>query len=68
MLTPGVFEELESEISSGTPSEGKEYGLTAARDRVRERDGLYGFVPNGRSYDIGLPETYRRTMWEFAQK
>ena len=63
-----VFDELEREISSGTPSEGQEYGLTAALDRVRERDGLYGFVPSGRSFDIGLPETYRQTMWEFSQK
>ena len=68
VLTSEVFDELEREIALGTPSEGQEYGLTAALDRVRERDGLYGFVPNGRSYDIGLPETYRRTMWEFAQK
>ena len=68
VLTSEVFDELEREISSGTPSEGQEYGLTAALDRVRERDGLYGFVPSGRSFDIGLPETYRQTMWEFSQK
>jgi len=68
VLASEVFDELESEIASGRPSEGQEYGLTAALDRVREKDGLYGFVPNGRSYDIGLPETYRRTMWEFSQK
>ena len=68
VLTPEVFKELEKEITGGNASEGKEYGLTAALDRVREKEGLYGFVPNGRSYDIGLPETYRRTMWEFSRK
>ncbi|MBR4473380.1 MAG: hypothetical protein IKS55_07040 [Oscillospiraceae bacterium] len=68
VLTSEVFDELENEIASGTPTEGKEFGLTAALDRVREKDGLFGFVPEGRSYDIGLPETYRRTMWEYSQK
>ena len=65
VLTSEVFDELEREISSGTPSEGQEYGLTAALDRVRKRDGLYGFAPSGRSFDISLPETYRKTMWHY---
>lgn len=66
VLTSEVFDELEKEITTGVPSEGKEYGLTAALDRVRDKYGLYGFVPNGRAFDIGLPESYRRTMWEFS--
>lgn len=67
VLSPEVFEELDREISAGAPSEGKEFGLTAALDRVRAKYGLYGFVPDGRSFDIGLPDTYRRTMWEFCE-
>ena len=66
VLTPEVFEELENEINSGIPSEGKEFGLTSALNRVREKYGLYGFVPNGRSFDIGLPDAYRETMREFC--
>lgn len=66
ILTTEVFDELEKEIKSGLPSEGNEYGLTAALEKVREKDGMYGFVPNGKSYDIGLPDSYRRTMWEFS--
>lgn len=65
VLTPEVFEELEKEIYSCIPSEGKEYGLTAALDKVREKYGLYGFVPNGKSFDIGLPGAYRETMIQF---
>ena len=65
VLTPDVFDELDQEIHAGTPSEGMEYGLTVALDKVREKNGLYGFVPDGQSFDIGLPDTYRRTMWEF---
>lgn len=66
ILTPDVYEELEKEIiQDNRPSEGKEYGLTAALDIVRNKFGMYAFVPNGKSYDIGLPEAYRKTMWEF---
>ena len=67
VLTPEVFEELERQIrQEGRPSEGTEYGLTAALDAVREKDGMYAFLPKGQSYDIGLPDAYRRTMWEFC--
>lgn len=67
VLTPEVYEELENEISQGQRSEGKEYGLTAALDRVREKYGMNAFLPEGKSYDIGLPETYRETMWEYCR-
>ena len=68
VLTPEVFEELETEITGGNPTEGKEYGLTAALDRVREKHGMYGFVPDGKSFDIGLPDAYRETMIKFGNE
>ena len=62
-----VFEELEYQIRTvRKPSEGKEFGLTAALDAVREKNGLCGFVPDGVSFDIGLPDAYRETMWRYA--
>ncbi|MBP3721398.1 MAG: hypothetical protein J6J41_08685, partial [Clostridia bacterium] len=67
VLTPEVFSELDREIEEGAPSEGREFGLTRALDTVCGRNGMYAFVPEGSSYDIGLPEAYRRTMWEFAE-
>ena len=67
VLTSEVFEELEREITGGDPTEGKEYGLTSALDKVREKYGMYGFVPDGRSFDIGLPDVYRETMWEYCK-
>ncbi len=67
VLTREVFEELEHEIcQESEPSEGKEYGLTAALDKVCRKHGMYAFVPDGRSFDIGLPETYRMTMMEYC--
>ena len=67
VLTPDVYEELEHRIRViGKPSEGKEFGLTAALDAVREKNGLCGFVPDGESFDIGLPDAYRETVWRYA--
>lgn len=66
VLTPEVFDELEKEINEGVPSEGIEFGLTSALDNVREKYGMYGFVPDGYSFDIGLPDSYRETMWNFC--
>lgn len=69
VLTPEVFEELERQIKVvGKPSEGKEFGLTSALDTIRENNGLFGFVPDGESFDIGLPDAYRETMWRYAQQ
>lgn len=67
VLTPEVFSELEHEIyEDQRPTEGKEFGLTAALDVIRNKYGLCAFVPNGTSYDIGLPDAYRETMWKFC--
>jgi len=69
VLTPEVFEELDKQIRvTGKPSEGKEFGLTAALDAVREKFGMFAFLPNGESFDIGLPDAYRETMRRFGKQ
>ncbi|SEQ86705.1 UTP-glucose-1-phosphate uridylyltransferase [Lachnospiraceae bacterium NE2001] len=66
VLTPDVYLELDKQIKQEEKtSEGNEYGLTSALDAVREKHGLYAFVPDGKSFDIGLPEAYRETVWNF---
>ena len=67
VLTPEVFSALEREITAGYTTEGKEYGLTAALEKVCEKYGLVAFVPDGKSFDIGLPETYREAMWNYCK-
>lgn len=67
VLTSAVFEELESNIRNGRTMRG-EYQLTDALEQVREKHGLCGYKPNGKSFDLGLPEAYRRTMWEFRKQ
>lgn len=66
VLTSEVFEELENNIRNGKTMQG-EYQLTDALERVREKYGLYGYRPSGKSFDLGLPETYRETVWEFGR-
>ena len=68
VLTPEVFSELEKRIVQEQKlPDGKEYGMTEALDAVRKKAGLYAFVPDGKSFDIGLPDVYRETMWEFCR-
>ena len=67
VLTPEVFSELDRSVKTEDYSEGNELGLTSALEKVRKKHGMYAFVPDGRSFDIGLPEAYRETMIGFYQ-
>ena len=67
VLTPEVFSELDREMKQ-LPTEGSEYGLTVALDKVREKYGMCAFVPEGRSYDIGLPQSYYQTVKQFIEE
>ncbi len=67
ILTSEVFNELDREIS-GNPTEGNEYGLTSALDNVRKKNGLIAFVPDGKSFDIGLPDSYTYTIHSFYRR
>lgn len=67
VLTKEVFEALDFQIQQkDRPTEGKEFGLTAALEAVREKHGMFAFKPDGQSFDIGLPDAYRNTMCRFA--
>lgn len=64
VLTKEVFEELDKEIKAGKKQKG-EYQLTSALDAMKETIGLYAYLPNGESFDLGLPEAYRHTVWNY---
>ncbi|MCR5022751.1 MAG: hypothetical protein K6A90_00240, partial [Lachnospiraceae bacterium] len=68
VLTPEVFTELERVIKAGDPTEGKEFGLTAVLDTIREKYGMNGFLPDAECFDIGLPDEYVRTVCEFGKR
>lgn len=66
VLTKEVFDELESNIKNNKLERG-EFQLTSALDQVREKYGLMGYVVDGTSYDVGLPEQYIKTVNSFYQ-
>jgi UTP-glucose-1-phosphate uridylyltransferase/mevalonate kinase len=45
---------------------GEELQLTPYLDRLRIQEGFLAFLVRGRSYDIGVPDSYRETVWEFG--
>lgn len=66
ILTPLVFQYLKEHIQSNFLERG-EYQLTSCLEKVRKEEGFYGYVINGKRFDIGKPELYRQTMIDFPQ-
>jgi UTP-glucose-1-phosphate uridylyltransferase len=64
ILSPQVFELLRHRIESAGEGEG-EIGLTGCLDELRRHDRFFGYVVKGRSYDIGTPDQYRKTLTAF---
>ncbi len=64
VLTPKIFDYLEEHISNNIRERG-EFQLTSCLDRLRQEEGMTGYVVKGRCFDTGLPDTYRQTMIDF---
>ena len=60
ILTDALYRELGDEIAS---SEGEgEIDLTGALERLRRKEGVLGFVPEGESFDLGTPALYAESF------
>jgi UTP-glucose-1-phosphate uridylyltransferase len=67
VLTPKVFEELEADIEKHDASGDRtEIQLTDALIKTLETDGMTGVFIDGKSYDVGIPRAYVRTVREFG--
>jgi UTP-glucose-1-phosphate uridylyltransferase len=64
ILTPKIFEYIEENIKHNFRERG-EFQLTSCLDRLRQEEGLTGYVINGERFDIGMPESYWKTIVEF---
>lgn len=64
VLTPKVFDYLEENISNNIRERG-EFQLTSCLDRLRQQEGMTGYVVKGKSFDIGMPDVYRQTIIDF---
>lgn len=51
----------------GIFSSSREIELTSALQKVQETEGMAAFTPRGRCFDIGLPDSYYRTMMEYGK-
>lgn len=64
ILTSDVFNDLDNEVKNFS---GKgEIGLTEVLDRMAKNNNLIGFVPEGKSFDIGIPEEYRNAFCNYS--
>jgi UTP-glucose-1-phosphate uridylyltransferase/mevalonate kinase len=64
IIKPRLFEYLEEHVQNNVRERG-EFQLTSALDRLRQEQGFYGLVMNGKRYDIGLPDYYLSTLKSF---
>lgn len=64
ILTPEVFKAIESNLKNYRGIQ-DEIQLTDALDHVREQNGMLGFIPNGKAYDLGTPLMYKNTVAYF---
>ncbi len=67
VLTPGIFEILEYQISHGLRSHG-EIQLRDAMARLIEEDGMIAWQVRGERHDIGIPEEWLKTIAIFARQ
>jgi UTP--glucose-1-phosphate uridylyltransferase len=64
VLQPKVFDYLEDNINQNIRERG-EFQLTSCLEKLRQEAGMIGYVVKGRCFDIGLPDVYRQTMFDF---
>ncbi len=61
ILTKEVFDNLEKNIKNNL-LEGGEIQLTTALEQTRQQSGMIGYLVDGKSFDVGLPEEYVDTV------
>ena len=64
VLKSAIFDHLETEITNNLRYKG-EFQLTTCLDRLREAQGIVGYVVKGQYFDVGMPQFYRQTMYDF---
>ncbi len=64
ILTPKIFDFLAEHINENLRERG-EFQLTSCLDRLRQTEGITGYVVKGKCFDTGLPDAYRQTIIDF---
>ena len=68
IITPEVFTELGKMVEDNVVSQRGEIELTTALERVREKYGLLGLRIQGQMFDIGVPDEFRNTVFNFRRQ
>ena len=64
VLTPTIFDCLSDNIRNNIREKG-EFQLTTCLEKLRQKEGITGYIVKGRCFDTGLPDAYRQTMIDF---
>ncbi len=64
LLSPKIFDFLAEHINQNFRERG-EFQLTSCLERLRQDEGMVGYVVKGKCFDTGLPDVYRQTMIDF---
>jgi UTP--glucose-1-phosphate uridylyltransferase len=64
VLGAKIFDYLEQHINDNFRERG-EFQLTSCLDKLRQSEGITGYIVNGRCFDTGLPGVYRQTLIDF---
>lgn len=67
VITKEVFERLEQAINENVCNGKGEIELTDALSFVSSNTGMYAYVIDGKSYDLGNPAAYRQAVCEFGK-
>ncbi|MBF2009173.1 MAG: UTP--glucose-1-phosphate uridylyltransferase [Chlorogloeopsis fritschii C42_A2020_084] len=67
VLTPKIFDLLGENISSNFRERG-EFQLTTCLDKLRQAEGITGYVVKGKLFDIGMPDAYLQTLIDFRNR
>ncbi|HAZ45461.1 MAG TPA: UTP--glucose-1-phosphate uridylyltransferase [Cyanobacteria bacterium UBA11369] len=64
VLTPTIFDCLSEDIKNNIRFKG-EFQLTTCLEKLRQREGMTGYIVKGKCFDTGMPDVYRQAMIDF---
>ncbi|HBE32340.1 MAG TPA: UTP--glucose-1-phosphate uridylyltransferase [Cyanobacteria bacterium UBA11368] len=64
VLTPTIFDCLEEDIINNIRFKG-EFQLTTCLEKLRQKEGMTGYMIQGKCFDTGMPDVYRQAMIDF---
>lgn len=65
-LSSQIFDYLEENICHNLREKG-EFQLTSCLEKLREVEGMTGYLVQGKCLDTGMPDAYRQAMIEFRE-